>query len=202
MCIFGVPEMEFLGHSVSARGISPLPGKIEAVKRFEQPQSVKSLQRFLGLVNFYRRLLPNVAETLRPLTEVLVGALGQLKWTESMTSVFRQVKQRLATATLLVHPVPDSELHVNTDASTKAIAGAIHQVVNGRKQPLRFFSRRTSLAESRYSAYDLELLAIYSTVLKFRHMLEGRRFRIFKDQKPLTSEFFKVREPVSNQQRQ
>ena len=53
-----------------------------------------------------------------------------------MTSVFRQVKQRLASATLFVHPVPDAELHVNTDASTKAIAGAIHQVVNGRKQPL------------------------------------------------------------------
>ena len=43
-CIFCVPEMEFLGHSVSAPGISPLPGKIEAVKRFEQPQSVKLLR--------------------------------------------------------------------------------------------------------------------------------------------------------------
>ena len=201
-CIFGVPEMEFLGHSVSTRGISPLPGKIEAVKRFEQPQSVKSLQRFLGLVNFYRRLLPNVAETMQPLTEALVGAPRQLKWTESMTSVFRQVKQRLATATLLVHPVPDAKLHVNTDASTKAIARAIHQVVNGRKQPLRFFSRFTSLAESRYSAYDLELLVIYSTVLKFLHMLEGCRFHIFTDQKPLTSAFFKARKPVSNRQRQ
>ena len=201
-CIFGVPEMEFLGHSVSAQGISPLPGKIEAVKRFEQPQSVKSLQRFLGLVNFYRWLLPNVTETLRPLTEALVGAPRQLKWTESMTSVFRQVKQRLASGMLLVHPVPDAELHVNTDASTKAIAGAIHQVVNGRKQLLRFFSRRTSSAESRYSANVLELLAIYSTVLKFRHMLEGHRFCIFTDQKPLTSAFFKAREPVSNRQRQ
>ena len=114
--------MEFLGHSVSARGISPLPGKIEAEKRFEQPQSVKSLQRFLGLVNFYRGLLPNVAETLRPLTEVLVGAPRQLKWTEAMMSMFRQVKQRLASAMLLVHPVPDTELHVKTDTSTKAIA--------------------------------------------------------------------------------
>ena len=39
-------------------------------------------------------------------------------------------------------------------------------------------------------------------VLKFRHMLEGRRFRIFTDQKPLTSAFFKAREPMSNRQRQ
>ena len=98
-------------------------------------------------------------------------------------------------------PVLDAELRVNTDASTKAIAGAIHQIVNGRPQPLGFFSRRTSSAESRYSAYDLELLAIYSTIVKFCHVLEGRRFRIYTDQKPLTSAFLKARDPLSNRQR-
>ena len=103
---------------------------------------------------------------------------------------------------MLVHPVPGAELRVYTDASARAIAGAVHQVVQGQVQPLAFFSRRTSAAEARYSAYDLELLAIYSTILKFRHMLEGRKFRIFTDQKPLTSAFLKVKDPVSNRQRQ
>ena len=53
-----------------------------------------------------------------------------------------------------------------------------------------------------YSAYDLELLTVYSTTVKFRHILEGRCFKIFTDQKPLTSAFFKSRDPVSNRQRQ
>ena len=75
---------------------------------------------------------------------------------------------------MLVHPVDAAELRVNTDASSKAIAGMIHQVVQGQLQPLAFFSRRNSAAEARYSAYDLKLLAVHSTVLKFRHMLEGR----------------------------
>ena len=79
---------------------------------------------------------------------------------------------------------------------------AIHQIVKGQIQPLGFFSRRTSQAESRYSGYDLELLAMYSTLLKFRHMLEGGTFRIYTDQKPLTSAFMKVRDPVPNRQRQ
>ena len=51
-------------------------------------------------------------------------------------------------------------------------------------------------------AYDLALLAVYSTILKFRHMLEGRTYRIFTDQRPLTSAFMKARDPVSNRQRQ
>ena len=201
-CVFGVRELEFLGHAVSQRGIRPLPGKVEAVKRFERPQSVKALQRFLGMVNFYRRFLPNAAATMRPLTDALAGAPRQLVWTEAMTSAFNSTKQQLADAALLFHPVAGVELRVNTDASSRAIAGAIHQVVDGVQQPLGFFSRRTSPAESKYSAYDLELLAIYSTILKFRHVLEGRRFRIFTDQKPLTSAFMKARDPVSNRQRQ
>ena len=78
----------------------------------------------------------------------------------------------------------------------------MHQVIKGQLQPLGFFSRRTTPAESRYSAYDLELQAIYSTIVKFRHILEGRRFHIYTDQKPLTSAFFKAGDPVSNRQRQ
>ena len=52
-CIFGVRELEFLGHHVSAQGIRLLTAKVDAVRRFECPRSIKSLQRFLGLVNFY-----------------------------------------------------------------------------------------------------------------------------------------------------
>ena len=101
-----------------------------------------------------------------------------------MTSAFQQTKERLAEATLLFHQLTDAELRVNTDASNKAIAGSIHQVVGGCLQPLGFFSRRTSGAESRYSSYDLQLLEIYSTLIKFRHVLEGCRFSIWTDQKP------------------
>ena len=138
---------------------------------------------------------------MQPLTDALAGAPRQLVWNDKMTSSFQQTKECLARATLLFHQLTDAELRVNTDASTRAIAGAIHQVVGGRLQPLGFFSRRTSPAESRYSAYDLELLAIYSTLIKFRHILEGRRFRIWTDQKPLKRAFLKTRDPVSNRRR-
>ena len=43
---------------------------------------------------------------------------------------------------------------------------------------------------------------MYATIVKFCHMLEGRTFKMFTDQKLLTSAFFKARDPVSNRQRQ
>ena len=175
-CTFGMHAIEFLGHLVSVQGIGPLQDKVEAVQCFQQPQTVRLLQRFLGLVNFYRRFLPGIAATLRPLMDALAGAPQQLMWTEEMMSAFQQTKQRLVAATLLVHLVSGAELRVHTDASSRAIVGAIHQVVRGQLKLLGFFSCRTSPAESRYSAYDLELLAVYATVVKFEHVLEGRSF--------------------------
>ena len=72
-CEFGMREIHFLGHSVSAQGIKPLPGKVRAVRDFERLGLVRALQRFLGMVNFYRRFLPGIAAVLRPLTDALVG---------------------------------------------------------------------------------------------------------------------------------
>ena len=200
-CIFGVKQLEFLGHKVSKDGIEALPEKVRAVHSFQTPTTLKALQRFLGIVNFYRRFLPGIAGVLRPLTDALKGSPKRLKWSTTMEEAFERAKKRLAKATMLAHPVRDAELQLVTDANERAIGAVLQHKVQGQLQPLAFFSRRTSGAESRYSTYDLELLSIYSVILHFRHMLEGRRFQIFTDQRPLTSTFMKGRDPVSNRQR-
>ncbi|GFQ84417.1 hypothetical protein TNCT_391991 [Trichonephila clavata] len=61
-CIFAKPEVDFLGHHVSASGIRPTTGRIQAILDFNRPSTVKQLRRFLGMLNFYRRFLPNAAK--------------------------------------------------------------------------------------------------------------------------------------------
>ena len=73
--------------------------------------------------------------------------------------------------------------------------------MDGHPCPLAFFSRCTSAAEHKYSPYDLDLLGLYSSILHFRHLLEGRTFTILTDQKPLTSAFLKGKDPISSRQR-
>ena len=51
-CIFGVPELDFLGHHIDRNGITPLQSKVQAVKDFPRPSSQRQLRRFLGLVNY------------------------------------------------------------------------------------------------------------------------------------------------------
>ncbi|GFV68591.1 transposon Tf2-8 polyprotein [Trichonephila clavipes] len=70
-----------------------------------------------------------------------------------------------------------------------AIGGALHEAVDSELQPLAFFSRKLTSSEKSYSAYDRELLAIYSAIRHFRYMLETRDFTVFTDHKPLIYAF-------------
>ncbi|GFT56041.1 retrovirus-related Pol polyprotein from transposon 17.6 [Trichonephila clavipes] len=192
-CVFGVTELIFLGHLITPDGIKPLPDKVQAVLDYKQPETVGSLRKFLGLLNFYRRFLPKATEQQYLLSEFLKGSKGKkdskpLNWSFEAITAFQRCKQALADAALLAHPSPSAPLALHVDASDYAIGGALHQVVDSELQPLAF-SRKLTSSEKSYSAYDRELLAIYSTIRHFRYMLEARDFTVFTDHKPLTYAF-------------
>ncbi|GFU31237.1 transposon Tf2-9 polyprotein [Trichonephila clavipes] len=193
MCIC-VTELIFLGHLITPDGIKPLPDKVQAVLDYKQPETVGFLRKFLGLLNFYRRFLPKAAEQQYLLSEFLKGSKGKkdskpLNWSSEAITAFQRCKQALADAALLAHPSPSAPLALHVDASDYAIGGALHQVVDSELQPLAFFSRKLTSSEKSYSAYDRELLAIYSAIRHFRYMLEARDFTVFTDHKPLTYAF-------------
>ena len=56
-CLFGVPQLSFLGHHVSSAGISPLEDKVSVMRNFSRPTSRKQLRSFCGMVNFYHRFI-------------------------------------------------------------------------------------------------------------------------------------------------
>ena len=85
-----------------------------------------------------------------------------------------------------MHPDLSAQLNITCDASDFAVGGALQQCVHNVWQPLSFFSKKLSPAETRYSAFDREFLAVYATIRHFRHNLEGRIFFVNTDHKPLT----------------
>ena len=54
-CQFGTPTIDYLGHHITREGAIPLPAKVDAIRTFERPTTVKGLQQFAGMVNFYHR---------------------------------------------------------------------------------------------------------------------------------------------------
>ncbi|KAJ8724718.1 hypothetical protein PYW07_015676 [Mythimna separata] len=202
-CVFGVPEVNFLGYHITAEGTKPLLSKVEAVKNFPAPKTVRELRRFLGMLNFYRRFIPQAAALQAPLNALLTGSVkGSHPVTLSPQEheAFQHCKDSLCQAALLAHPDCNAKMALVTDASDKAIGAVLQQLNEGAWQPLAFFSRKLTPAQVKYSPYDRELLAIYESVKYFRHMLEARHFVIYTDHKPITYAYHSRKENSSPRQ--
>lgn len=202
-CNFGQSNVTFLGYSISAEGIKPLDTKVEAIKSFPAPKTIKELRRFLGMLNFYRRFIPNAAEVQAPLHALMVGSVKgshPVNLCGDTLQAFENCKESLCHAALLAHPDCQCKLGLVTDASDVAMGAALQQYKDGHWQPLAFFSRKLSPAQQKYSPYDRELLAIYEAVKYFRHMVEARDFTIYTDHKPLCFAFHTRKEKCSPRQ--
>ena len=88
------------------RGIVPLHRHVDALLLQPHPQDVRGLQRFLGMINFYRRFLPWIARTLRPLTDALAGNPRVINWAQELQDAFVKAKSALSSAVSLTHPSP------------------------------------------------------------------------------------------------
>ena len=188
-CQFVTTELSFLGHYISAAGISPLPSAVDAIVNFARPEKQRALHRYLGMINYYHRFIPHCADKLTPLNQLLAAANEghtrlspksnfDLKWNESADSVFIKSKQILANATLSVHPDHSAPLNITCDASDFAKGGVLQQYIDNVWQPLSFFSKKLTPAENRYSAFDRQLLEVYATIRHFRHFRHFRQFRL------------------------
>ncbi|OBQ33901.1 MAG: hypothetical protein AN484_26985, partial [Aphanizomenon flos-aquae WA102] len=199
-CVFAVSNLEILGHTISATGTTPLPAHTAAIGECPRPTDIKQLQRYLGMVNFYRRFIPRAAQVLRPLTDLLKGGGKTVEWSAAAENAFLLSKKAVSAAVPLHHPDPSAELSLATDASDSHIGGVLHQKVNNLWQPLGFFSKKLSATECRYSTFDRELLAAYLSIRHFLHMLQGRSFQLWTDHKPLLAAMTRISPPISPRQ--
>ncbi len=124
-CQFGRASLDFLGHRITAKGVSPLPDKVEAIHQFQQPVTVKGLQEFVGMINFYRRFISAAAEIMQPLFAALAGKPRALQWSDTMVKAFEDAKSALAGATMLTHPRCTAPTLLTVDASDLAVGAVL-----------------------------------------------------------------------------
>lgn len=79
-CAFGVERVEYLGHYISAAGVSTDPKKISAVQNWPISINLKQLRGFLGLAGYYMRFIKGFGTICRPLHDLLrrKGSIGQI----------------------------------------------------------------------------------------------------------------------------
>src|SRR5262249_53863141 len=102
-CEFCCPELVFLGHTVSARGVAPDPSKISAIQALKQPTDITTLRKFLGLTGYYRRFVNNYSKIGAPLFKLLKKNIP-FKWEHAQEEAFKQLKENLTSAPILGYP--------------------------------------------------------------------------------------------------
>ena len=151
-CEFAIPEIEFLGHLLSATGCSPLVKDTAAISEFPAPTDKPALQRFLGMINFYRKFLRGAARVLAPLTNALKGTGKTLTWTSDLEAAFRHAEDLLIKVPELTHPRPSAPISIDMDSSDSHVGAVLQQRIEDASSPLAFFPRKLSEAERKYSA--------------------------------------------------
>ncbi len=202
-CVFSAASVEYLGYNISAEGLRPLQARVAAIRNFPEPTTRGELQRFLGMINYYRRFIRGAAAILKPLTDATRGKGGRstrLAWGAEMAAALVAAKSALADAAVLAHPMPGAEISIAVDASNHHVGGVLQQKVGRDWRPLAFFSRKLNNAETRYSTFDRELVACVAAIRHFRFLVEGRRFCIWTDHKPLTFSLHRVSDAWSARQ--
>ena len=186
-CKFFCKKVKFLGHIISEEGVGIDPEKVDKVRDWPSPKTVKELQSFLRLAGYYRRFVRNYAKIVRPLTQLTT--LLRLKWNLEAEQSFQSIKRSLCSSPILAFPEfsnSSGQFILDVDASGDAMGAVLSQMQDGTEKVIAFGSRTLSRSQRNYGATQRELLALFVFFELFRHYLLSLKFLVRTDHKPLT----------------
>ncbi|CAG9122295.1 unnamed protein product [Plutella xylostella] len=191
-CDFLQSQINYLGYEISVAGVRPGDKKIESVVNFPRPTNPHSVRQFLGLVGYFRKFIRNFAALSFPLNKLLKKDVDW-SWTDEQEISFMTLKDQLVGRPILAIYDPEAETELHTDASKVGVGGILMQRRNGDDtfRPVAYYSRQTSPEEKNFHAYELETLAVVSSLKKFRVYLLGKSFKVVTDCSALRSTFSK-----------
>src|SRR4051812_32720743 len=179
-CEFWLPEVTYLGHVISAKGIAVNPERVQAVLDWTPPESVKQVRSFLCLASYCRRFVENFSKVAKPLTKLLKKDKKFL-WTPKCEESFQELKRRLTSAPILAPPDTKMDFDIYCDASRQGLGCILMQ----DRHVVAYASRQLRPHEENYPTHDLELAVVVHALKTWRHYLLGNHYQIYSDHQSL-----------------
>jgi len=159
-CVWKVREVGFLGVIIGKDGVRIEKEKVQGVIEWPVPRSVKDVQKFLGLANYYRQFVKDFTKIAKPLHEIMRKET-KWNWRERQQKAFEELKKRFMMEPVLVTPYLDREMRVEADVSDFVTGGVLSmKCKDGKWRPVAYISKSLNEAERNYEIHDKEMLAI------------------------------------------
>ena len=191
-CNFLKKHIQYLGHIILGKGITPMPEKLECIKDMSPPKTAKEVKQFLGLIGYYRNFVPRFSDLARPLN-MLTRKDVPFDWTPVCQESFDFLKASLMTEPILKYPDPNLPYMLFTDASKYAWACVltqekIHQM-EGKEikilHPITSMSGHFHGSQLNWACLTKEAYAIYMSIKKLAYYLEDADITLRSDHLPL-----------------
>jgi transposase InsO family protein len=183
-CYFVKPEVEYLGHIISFNTVKPSPRKIEAVKQFPMPKTVREVRRFLGLTGYYRRFINHFSIIAKPLSDLTKKSIP-FHWSHDQQTAFETLRDAIIQTPVIAMFDPDKQCSIFTDASKIGIGAILTQKdEQNNDRVIAYYSKRLNPTQENYSASELECLAVVEAVEHFDNYLH-QPFKIITDHSAL-----------------
>ena len=183
------PEVQYVGHIISAEGLKPDPEKVKAMKDMPPPETKEDVRRFLGSIQYLAKFLPMLAYVETPLRE-LTRKEVIFHWDKPQADAFQKLKDMCCKAPVLAYYDVNKEVTIQCDASKEAVGAVLLQ--EGR--PVAYASRKLRESEINWAPIEKEMLAIVFSTQKFREYILGKTTVVQTDHKPLEIIF---RKPIA-----
>jgi hypothetical protein len=175
---FATQEISFLGHVVSPAGVRIDPERTRAIREFHPPRDSKGISRFIGMVNFYHKFIPNLADLAAPLN-MLRKKGTHFKWGPEQNALAQPPVLRMADF--------KNKFILQTVASVVAPGAVLSHETDGVRQPIAYASRTLSAQERKVSSiHELECLAVLFGTENFLKYLEHQEFILETDNQKLS----------------
>ncbi|XP_066600140.1 uncharacterized protein [Prorops nasuta] len=177
-------EVKYLGFLVDKQGFRMDPDKTAPILEYPTPKNVKQVRRFMGMVSWYRKFIPNFATESEPINRLLRKNQAWL-WGEDQEIAFRELRNHLVKAPTLACPNFNVPFVLQTDASTVGLGAVLTQEIEDTDRVIAYACRTLTSAERNYTTTEQECLAVIWAIRKFRAYLEGTRFTVITDHSSL-----------------
>eukprot|EP00253_Pinus_taeda_P034210 PITA_34210 len=168
---FSLGQGKLLGFIVSKDGIYIDPDRIKEISEIPFPHNKKSMQSFLGQINFVKRFVPDFSQIILPL-QTMIKKNSVFRWGSEEKEAFDLIKQSIINSPALNTPNFSNHFTLYTIASNLSYAAVLTQINNHNLEaPISFYSSNLQGAELNYSEVEKQAFAVYKAVKHYRPFL-------------------------------